>query len=205
MKKFEILNNDECNRLILAAQCGDVDSQNKVIESVLSWIIKLARELWCPGSEIDDLVQVGIIGCINAINTFDVNKGYVFITWANPVIKNEIRKYLRQFRPDKRPEYLESIIFRGKDNDVTLGEHIEDHNSSRFTEQLEERELLQNVLIEISKLSDDRRIIIESYFGLNGKTRMNQPELSELLGISQGYVSRIISKCIDDIKNTICI
>ena len=203
--KFESLSKDECNRLILNARCGDTYSQNKIIESTLAYIIRSAQELWRPGSEIDDLVQVGVVGCIKAINTFDDTKGYAFITWAGAIIKNEMRMYLRQFMPNKRPQYLETIISVNSnyDSNITFGKCIEDYSVSYFEDDIIDKEILQDALYAITNIRDDRRMIIECYFGLNGRTATSQLELSKNLGVSQGYISRIISQCINDIRKSI--
>lgn len=193
---LECLSREECINLVTLAQAGDSDSQNRIVDSCLRFIIKIANEFCNDRIDFEDLIQVGVIGCINAINTFNPYYDYAFLTYCNKVIRNEMLQYIRKLKLEKTvllvdcnyDDYDHIIPYQFKDESI----HVE--------ELVEDRCTINQLLIEIKKLPKDMQEILECTFGINGKTIKTQEELARIFNISQSYVSRKINRALKEIQ-----
>ena len=151
-------------------KAGDNSARNKLVEHNLRLVAHIIKKYYGAQGDQDDLVSIGTIGLIKAINTYDPDKKIRLSSYASRCIENEILMYFRSAK--KRAQ------------DISLNEAIDtdkDGNPGQFiTEELGERE---------------KRIIILRY-GLNGKKPMTQKDVAALLGISRSYVSRIETKAL---------
>lgn len=179
---------------------NDPEARKKLIVHNLRLVVYIAKKFESTGIGIEDLVSIGTIGLIKAVNTFCPTKNIKLATYASRCIENEILMFLRkssQYRNDISIDEPLNIDYDGNElllSDV-LGTDEDVVNKGIETEA--ERELLRNAVAE---LCDREREIMEMRFGLiDGKER-TQKEVAELVGISQSYISRLEKKIIKKLK-----
>ena len=205
-KKFpEVLESDDQYKLIEEAQSGNIASQNKLVESLLKFIYNEARSNWRPNTELDDLFQVGVIGCIKAIMTFKINLDVKFLTYARPVISNEIKKYIRTLKLHIELVSLSSPLFISDNGDEVylldlLYQDDFENNVEKYVELIMIKELL---LSELDKLSDRDRTMIEYRFGLNGKPQLTNEKIGKIYGCSRQYINKLTNITLQGIRRNI--
>lgn len=169
--------------LQLWSTCHSEYAKEQIILSNYSIVFSVMQKLSIPASD-EDMFQTGIIGLLKAINTFDFSKGYQFSTYAFPVVRNEILlSFLKSKKSVKAAFSLDDNVDIGNGESVSYAEMIADRND--YEENTVNSMLAQQIFEKLS--SREKRIFI--MFFVDGKT---QCEISEMLGISQGTVSRII-------------
>ena len=148
--------------------------------------------------EKEELLSVGIIGLIKAVDTFDVSKNYKFITYAITCIDNELKMFIRNMKKSPNALSLENNIYTDDESDKTLNDILYDNYD--FVEDLIKKEEYEIIDKIVDKLPLKEKVIIRMYFGFDGK-RYNQQELSKLCNVSQSYMSKIIRKILKRIEN----
>lgn len=148
--------------------------------------------------EKEELLSVGIIGLIKAVDTFDVSKNYKFITYAITCIDNELKMFIRNMKKSPNALSLENNIYTDDESDKTLNYILYDNYD--FVEDLIKKEEYEIIDKIVDKLPLKEKVIIRMYFGFDGK-RYNQQELSKLCNVSQSYMSKIIRKILKRIEN----
>jgi RNA polymerase sporulation-specific sigma factor len=179
---------------------GDNAAKDKLIEHNLRLVVFLSKKYENTNVDLEDLVSIGTIGLIKAINTYKIDKNIKLATYASRCIDNEILMYLRKNKRRRgEVSFEESLSFDVDGNEL----HLEDVLGTEpdiVTKDLEcevEREML---LKEINKLDErDKKIMVLRY-GLDGSEEMTQKDVAEMLGISQSYISRIEKKVIRRLK-----
>jgi RNA polymerase sporulation-specific sigma factor len=179
---------------------GDDAAKNKLIEHNLRLVVFLSKKYENTNVDLEDLVSIGTIGLIKAINTYKMDKNIKLATYASRCIDNEILMYLRKNKRRKgEVSFEESLSFDVDGNELHL-EDVLGTDPDIVTRDLEfevERQMLIN---EIEKLDErDKRIMVLRY-GLEGQEEMTQKDVAEMLGISQSYISRIEKKVIRRLK-----
>ena len=184
---------------------GDMEARNTLIEHNLRLVVYIAKKFENTGIGIDDLVSIGTIGLIKAVNTFRVEKNIKLATYASRCIENEILMFLRKTSRLKLEVSLDEPLNVDWDgNELLLGDVLgtDDDVVSRRIEDEAELELLHAA---VSRLSERDRQIIELRFGLNGRREYTQKQVADMLGISQSYISRlekrILSELYDDMMS----
>jgi len=196
----EPLSKSEENRYVELSMNNDQEARNKLIEHNLRLVVFLAKKYDNTGESLEDLVSIGTIGLIKAVNTYRMDKNIKLATYASRCIDNEILMHLRKNKR-KRTEvsFEDSLSYDADGNELHL-EDVLGTDSDVVTKGLDD-ELDRNIVLnEIKKLSSRDREIIELRYGLNGKNEMTQKDVAKLLGISQSYISRIEKKVIRKIK-----
>ena len=155
------------------------------------------------GVELDDLISVGTIGLIKAVNTFNAEKKIKLATYASRCIENEILMHLRKIVRFKSEVSLDeplNVDYEG--NELLLSDVLGTDNDCVFTsiESAVDEELLTKAL---QQLPERERRIMYLRFGLNGCEEMTQKEVADLLGISQSYISRLEKKIVRKLKKEI--
>ena len=172
---------------------GDFEVRQILIEHNLRLVAYIARRFDNTGINIEDLISIGTIGLIKAINTYRSDKNIKLATYASRCIENEILMYLRKNANQKAEvsfdEPLNSDIL-GTDGDTVL----------RPIEDDVDRQLLTTA---VSRLSEREREIITLRFGLGGREEKTQKEVADYLGISQSYISRLEKRIIARLKREI--
>ena len=179
---------------------GDVSARNKLVEHNLRLVAHIIKKYYSNVSDHEDLVSIGTIGLIKAINTFDPEKNIKLSSYASRCIENEILMHFRNGRKSAHDVSLSETIETDKDgNPLTLMDVLTDERD--FTEELD-------IKINSEKLKDylysaldsrERKVLILRY-GLDGKEPLTQREVAEELGISRSYISRIEKKSIEILR-----
>ncbi len=181
-------------------EMGDPAVKTVLIERNLRLVVYIARKFENTGINIEDLVSIGTIGLIKAINTFDLNKKIKLATYASKCIENEILMYLRRNNKTRvEVSFDEPLNIDWDGNELLLSDILGTDNDMiyKYIEDEVDRELLDTAM---KRLSQRERCIIKLRFGLNGGVEKTQKEVADLLGISQSYISRLEKKIIKRLK-----
>ena len=176
----------------------DEGARGLLIEHNLRLVVYIARRFENTGAGLEDLVSIGTLGLIKAINTFRADKNIKLATYASRCIENEILMYLRKHGSRNEVSIDEPLNVDWDGNELLLSDVLssdEESVDSVLAEQ-DEKRLLRAAL---SRLAPREKLIIELRFGFGGKREMTQKEVAELLGISQSYISRLEKKIIAEL------
>ncbi len=199
----EPLSKEEEVKYVELALNGDEFARNKLIEHNLRLVVFLAKKYENTNIDLEDLVSIGTIGLIKGVNTYKLDKNIKLATYASRCIDNEILMYLRKTkRRRSEVSFEDSLSFDAEGNELHL-EDVLGTESDIVTKGLEDETNKELLKLEIDKLNDRDREIIELRYGLNGKEELTQKEVADLLGISQSYISRIEKKVIKKLGATI--
>lgn len=191
------LNADEEALLLEQLQNGHEEVRKIFIERNIRLVVYIARKFENTGIGVDDLVSIGTIGLIKAVNTFDPVKKIKLATYASRCIENEILMYLRRNNKVKAEvSFDEPLNIDWDGNELLLSDVLGTENDVIYKSM--EEEIDKNLLyIAIDKLSQREKRIMELRFGLkNGLTERTQKEVADMLGISQSYISRLEKRII---------
>lgn len=182
---------------------GDKNARAVLIERNLRLVSHIVKKYYSKTNDTDDLISIGTIGLIKAIDSFDYTKGTRLATYASRCIENEILMYFRSLKKQGNDIYLGDAIDTDKDgNPLTIEEVISDNRN--LAEDLETKTQWEQVAKIIENIKDEReREIIILRYGLNNKKPLTQREIAERLKISRSYVSRIEKKVLNDIKKKV--
>jgi len=175
-----------------------------LIERNLRLVVYIARKFENTGIGIEDLISIGTIGLIKAVNTFDPAKKIKLATYASRCIENEILMYLRRNNKTKTEiSFDEPLNIDWDGNELLLSDVLgtESDIIYKSIEEEVEKKLLFNAM---GKLSQREKVIMEMRFGLSGRNEKTQKEVAETLGISQSYISRLEKRIIRKLKKDIC-
>ena len=194
------LTKEEERQYLIAYKNGDENAKEKLISHNLRLVAHIAKKY--QGSEdMDDLISVGIIGLIKAINTFELGKGTQLATYTARCIENEILMLLRSNKKRQQDVSISEVVGTDKDgNELTLMDLLADGDES-IIDQVE-RVATNKALIKYlrQKLTDREFKIIVLRYGLKNGVPLPQREVSSLLKISRSYVSRIEKKVIETLR-----
>ncbi|HHX73496.1 MAG TPA: RNA polymerase sporulation sigma factor SigE [Firmicutes bacterium] len=182
---------------------GDYAVKTVLIERNLRLVVYIARKFENTGIHIDDLVSIGTIGLIKAVNTFDPHKNIKLATYASKCIENEILMFLRRNNKVKAEvSFDEPLNVDWDGNELLLSDVLGTENDLvlKNLEAEVERKLLYSA---IEKLNCREKKIMELRFGLLGQEEKTQKEVAVLLGISQSYISRLEKRIIKRLKKEI--
>ncbi|NLY86489.1 MAG: RNA polymerase sporulation sigma factor SigE [Tissierellia bacterium] len=171
-----------------------------LIERNLRLVVYIARKFENTKISIEDLISIGTIGLIKAVNTFDPDKNIKLATYASKCIENEILMYLRRTSKTKSEISLDEPLNTDWDgNELLLSDILGTDGDIIFKNM--ESEIDRALLNEaISKLSGREKTIIELRFGLHSGKEKTQKEVADLLGISQSYISRLEKRIIKRLR-----
>ncbi|NMA51651.1 MAG: RNA polymerase sporulation sigma factor SigE [Peptococcaceae bacterium] len=197
------LTNDEESFLINRLASGDGAARSTLIERNLRLVVYIARKFENTGVGIEDLVSIGTIGLIKAVNTFDPAKKIKLATYASRCIENEILMYLRRNnRTRSEVSFDEPLNIDWDGNELLLSDVLGTENDViyKYIEDEVDKKLLH---LALQKLSGRERKIMELRFGLNNGMEKTQKEVADMLGISQSYISRLEKRIISRLKKEI--
>ncbi len=182
---------------------GDDAARARLIEHNLRLVVYIARRFESTGTGLEDLVSIGTLGLVKAINTFCADKNIKLATYASRCIENEILMYIRK-RSARRGEISidEPLNVDWDGNELLLSDVLgsEEDGVSFELEKREERRVVNEA---VAALSPREKLIIELRYGFSGNREMTQKEVADLLGISQSYISRLEKKIIADLRREI--
>ena len=182
---------------------GNQEARNTLIERNLRLVVYIAKKFENAGVNTEDLISIGTIGLIKAINTFKPEKNIKLATYASRCIENEIRMYLRKDVRRKNEVSLDEPLNVDWDgNELLLSDVLGTDNdivSSRIEEEVN-RKLLYTAL---HSLSGREKRIMDMRFGLACGHEMTQKEVADAMGISQSYISRLEKKIIQRLRKDV--
>lgn len=166
----------------------------------LRLVVYIAKKFESTGIGIEDLISIGTIGLIKAVNTFSVEKNIKLATYASRCIENEILMYLRKTNQQKFEVSIDEPLNVDWDgNELLLSDILgtdDDTVSVNIENEAEKRVLLEAV----EKLDEREKLIMELRFGLNNRPEKTQKEVADMIGISQSYISRLEKRIIKRLK-----
>lgn len=187
---------DEEENLIARLEMGDRSVKDVLIERNLRLVVYISRKFENTGIGIEDLVSIGTIGLIKAVNTFDPSKKIKLATYASRCIENEILMYLRRNNKIRTEvSFDEPLNIDWDGNELLLSDVLGTENDiiSKPIEEEVDKHLLARAL---ASLSEREKLIMELRFGMGGVEEQTQKEVADRLGISQSYISRLEKRII---------
>ena len=197
------LETEEEERVIEKLRNGDQGVKNTLIERNLRLVVYIARKFENTGIYVEDLISIGTIGLIKAINTFNPNKNINLATYASRCIENEILMYLRKYSNIKTEVSIDEPLNVDWDGNELLLSDILGTENDVIYKGLEEEVDKSMLFLALSKLSKRDRTIMTLRFGLGNRQEKTQKEVADLLGISQSYISRLEKRIIAKLKKEI--
>ena len=197
------LTRDEEAELIGRLDEGEEAVKSQLIERNLRLVVYIARRFENTGINIEDLISIGTIGLIKAINTYKPAKNIKLATYASRCIENEILMHLRKTSSLKSEVSFDEPLNTDWDgNELLLSDILGTENDvvMKPIEADVDRQLLFNAM---EKLDEREKQIITMRFGLDGRQEKTQEEVADLLGISQSYISRLEKRIISRLKKEI--
>ena len=197
------LDTEEETKAIQELSNGSQEAKKKLVEHNLRLVVYIAKKFENTGIGIEDLISIGTIGLMKAINTFNTDKNIKLATYASRCIENEILMYLRRSNRIKTEISIDEPLNQdGDGNELLLSDILgtDDDITSRRIEDEVDKGLLK---ASISKLNSREKNIMELRFGFKTGNEKTQKEVADMLGISQSYISRLEKKIINKMKKEI--
>ena len=194
------LSKQEEAECIGALAAGDESMRRVLIERNLRLVVYIARKFENTGVNIEDLISIGAIGLIKAVNTFDAGKKIKLATYASRCIENEILMHLRRSSKLKMEVSLDEPLNIDWDgNELLLSDILGTDNDlvCRDIEDEVDKELLN---IAMNRLNPREKRIMELRFGLGGRSELTQKQVADMMGISQSYISRLEKHILKTLK-----
>ena len=182
---------------------GDKEAKKKLVEHNLRLVVYIAKKFENTGVGLEDLISIGTIGLMKAINTFNSSKNIKLATYSSRCIENEILMHLRRSNRLKSEISIDEPLNQdGDGNELLLSDILgtDEDITSRGVEDEVDKKLLK---ASISKLNSREKNIMELRFGFKTGEEKTQKEVADMLGISQSYISRLEKKIINKMKKEI--
>lgn len=188
------------HELLLKSSKGDNDARNKLVEHNLRLVAHIVKKYYNTGADQDDLVSIGTIGLIKAINTFNYEKNIRLSSYASRCIENEILMYFRGTKKNALDISMNEEIDSDADgNSLTLSDMMAVDDN--IVEELDTKIKIEKLSGFIKKaLTPREALIISMRFGLNNKKPLAQRVVADKLGISRSYVSRIEKRALEKLR-----
>ena len=194
------LDREEEERAILAMEAGDEAAKKLLTEHNLRLVVYISRRFENTGLNLEDLISIGTIGLIKAINTFKSSKNIKLATYASRCIENEILMYLRKIGNQRTEVSFDEPLNTDWDGNELLLSDVLGTDDDEVSRPLEDDADRQMLMAAIETLGERERDIINLRFGLGGHEELTQKEVADLLGISQSYISRLEKRIISRLK-----
>lgn len=194
------LKREEEQKIMLELADGNDEHKDLLVVHNLRLVVYIARKYECPTATTEDLVSIGTIGLMKAVNTFDYTKNIKLATYASRCIENEILMYLRKTGNSKiELSFDEPLSTDWDGNEMTLRDVLgtEPDEISQNIEYEDEKKLLRKI---VSNLPEKEKNIMNRRFGLNGYKTLTQKQLADELSISQSYISRLEKRIISNLR-----
>ena len=189
--------------LIARLEEDDLAARQTLIERNLRLVVYLARRFENTGINIEDLISIGTIGLIKAVNTFKADKNIKLATYASRCIENEILMYLRKNSNARTEVSFDEPLNTDWDGKELLLSDVLGTDSDVVMRPIEQEVDRQMLHTAVSRLGKRERDIITMRFGLRGHKELTQKEVADRLGISQSYISRLEKRIISRLKSDI--
>lgn len=179
---------------------GDFSARETLITHNLRLVVYIAKKFENTGVGVEDLVSIGTIGLIKAVNTFCPEKNIKLATYASRCIENEILMYLRKTANMKTEVSIDEPLNTDHDgNELLLSDVLaEDGESVNYSIEYEDEKRMLHTIVD--RLNDREKMIINMRFGIDGQSEHTQKEVADIMGISQSYISRLEKRIIARIR-----
>lgn len=197
------LEGEEEEEALKLLSAGDKEIKKKLVERNLRLVVYIAKKFENTGVGIEDLISIGTIGLMKAINTFNIDKNIKLATYASRCIENEILMFLRKSNKVKGEISIDEPLNQdGDGNELLLSDILgtDEDITSRHIEDEVDKKLLKESIV---KLTPREKYIMELRFGFNDREEKTQKEVADMLGISQSYISRLEKKIISKMRRDI--
>ena len=181
-----------CSRLLL----GDADARNRLVVHNLRLVVYIAKKFESSGVAMDDIVSIGTIGLIKAVNTFSPEKKIKLATYASRCIENEILMYLRKASNRRQDASIDEPLNVDSDGNELLLSDILGSDPDLVGQQLEQTAEHQALHRAVAQLEPREQQIMELRYGLRDGREHTQKEVADAIGISQSYISRLEKRII---------
>ena len=188
---------DEC---VARLESGDDAARRELIEHNLRLVVYISKRFENTGINIEDLISIGTIGLIKAVNTFNSGKKIKLATYASRCIENEILMYLRKISAQRTEVSFDEPLNTDWDGNELLLSDILGTDEDEVSRPLEDDADRQMLMAAIDCLNEREKTIILMRFGLSGSGEYTQKEVADMMGISQSYISRLEKKIIDRLR-----
>ena len=195
------LTQDEEEAFVESIECRE--SRDALIEHNLRLVVYIAKRFENTGVGIEELISIGTVGLIKAIESFNADKNIKLATYASRCIENEILMFMRKYSGKKKEVSIDEPLSVDWDgNELLLSDILGSENDSvsKPMEDDEEKRILRDA---VASLSEREQVIIEMRYGLSSGKELTQKEVADALGISQSYISRLEKKIMFQLKRKI--
>ncbi len=197
------LKSEEEYEILQQIQNGEESAREKLIIHNLRLVVYIAKKFESSNINVEDLISIGTIGLIKAVNTFRPEKNIKLATYASRCIENEILMFLRKSSQQKNEISIDEPLNVDYDGNELLIADILGSDSDLVNIRIEKESEQRQLLGAVSRLGERELMIMELRFGLNGKKAHTQKEVADRLGISQSYISRLEKKIIRRLRKEI--
>ncbi len=188
---------------IAAMEAGDENAKNTLTEHNLRLVVYISRRFENTGVNLEDLISIGTIGLIKAINTFRSDKNIKLATYASRCIENEILMYLRKISNQRTEVSFDEPLNTDWDGNELLLSDVLGTDDDEVCRPLEDDADRQMLLNAVGSLAERDKNIITLRFGLGGGSEYTQKEVADMMGISQSYISRLEKRIIGRLRREI--
>ncbi|MBE6595248.1 MAG: RNA polymerase sporulation sigma factor SigE [Ruminococcaceae bacterium] len=181
----------------------DEEARAALIEHNLRLVVYIARRFESTGTGLEDLVSIGTVGLIKAINTFRSDKNIKLATYASRCIENEILMYMRKRSAHRGEVSIDEPLNIDWDGNELLLSDVLGSEEDGVSFELEKKEERRIIHAAVASLTPRERLIVELRYGFSGRRELTQKEVADMLGISQSYISRLEKKIIAELREEI--
>ena len=182
-------------------ESGDESAREKLIVHNLRLVVYIARKFENSGVGIEDLISIGTIGLIKAVNTFCPSRNIKLATYASRCIENEILMHLRKISNSRTEVSIDEPLNIDWDGNELLLSDILGSEADSVNADIEHEDEANTLLAIVSTLNEREQMVMRLRFGIGTEREHTQKEVADMLGISQSYISRLEKRIIEHIKN----
>lgn len=194
------LNKEEEQEVFILLEQGDEMAKETLVVHNLRLVVYISKKFENTGIGLEDLISIGTMGLIKAVNTFQPSKNIKLATYASRCIENEILMYLRKTSNTRHDISIDEPLNVDWDGNELLLSDLLGTDSDIVSRDIE-NQVEKDILLDcVSQLSKREREIIELRFGLNNRPEKTQKEIADLIGISQSYISRLEKRIIKKLR-----
>ena len=195
---------EEEQQLLRRMEEGDLQAKCRLIEHNMRLVAHVAKKYYSPNEDTEDLLSIGTIGLLKAVNTYDPQKGYKLVTYAARCIDNELLMYFRGRKKQAKDVSLYEPIGRDKEgNQIRLYDVLE-REPVDIAEQMDRTQNIRKLKQLLPQVLEQREFeIICKRYGLGREQHMTQKEIANTMGISRSYVSRIEKKALEKLREAL--
>lgn len=194
------LTREEELKILSEIEEGNNENREKLIVHNLRLVVYISKKFENTGIGIEDLISIGTIGLIKAVNTFCPSKNIKLATYASRCIENEILMYLRKNSQQKNEISIDEPLNVDWDGNELLLSDVLGSDADEMNRDMESEDEKSILLTMVGKLNEREKVIMTMRFGLGGTKEYTQKQVADILGISQSYISRLEKRIISKLK-----